>query len=143
RVLGIPSRIIVGFQPGERQHGTDAGRTVFEVTTHDLHAWPELFFEGLGWVAFEPTPSRGAVPAYANPVLEGVPSLGEGGGGPAGPVEVAPPRAPEVVDGPTVAGWLTSADLSGLFALGAVALLAVVLVLVPAGLRALVRVRRV
>lgn len=142
RVLSIPSRIIVGFQPGSREHGLDAGRTLYSVSTHDLHAWPELFFDGLGWVAFEPTPSRGAVPAYANPVTEGVPAVGQGGGGPSGPVEVPPPLAPQVVDGPTEAGWLTSADTSGLFALGAVALLAVVLALLPAGVRALVRARR-
>ena len=24
------------------------------------HAWPEVWFEGVGWVPFEPTPGRGA-----------------------------------------------------------------------------------
>jgi hypothetical protein len=24
---------------------------------HDMHAWPELYFQGIGWVRFEPTPS--------------------------------------------------------------------------------------
>ncbi|GAB4099076.1 DUF3488 and transglutaminase-like domain-containing protein [Sinomonas halotolerans] len=70
RTLGIPSRIAVGFAPG-----TATGRTVavpgagelpeFAVDGGDAHAWPELYFEGLGWVPFEPTPSRGVVPDYA------------------------------------------------------------------------------
>ncbi|MCU1438617.1 MAG: transglutaminase protein [Naasia sp.] len=61
RTLGIPARIAVGYQPGDRRI-QEAG--VFEVTSHDLHAWPELFFEGAGWVRFEPTPGRGDVPRW-------------------------------------------------------------------------------
>jgi hypothetical protein len=30
----------------------------------DAHAWPELYFEGVGWTRFEPTPSRGVAPSY-------------------------------------------------------------------------------
>ncbi|MEK8170382.1 transglutaminase-like domain-containing protein [Streptomyces sp. M19] len=30
----------------------------------DAHAWPELYFEGVGWTRFEPTPSRGSQPDY-------------------------------------------------------------------------------
>ena len=37
----------------------------YEVDARDAHAWPELYFQGLGWVPFEPTPSRGVVPDYA------------------------------------------------------------------------------
>jgi transglutaminase-like putative cysteine protease len=61
RDLGIPARIAVGYQPGDRRI-QQAG--VFEVTSHDLHAWPELYFEGAGWVRFEPTPGRGDVPRW-------------------------------------------------------------------------------
>jgi hypothetical protein len=61
RLEGIPSRIVVGYQPGQQQNGTDLRR----VSSDDLHAWPELYFDGIGWVRFEPTPGRGAVPAYA------------------------------------------------------------------------------
>ncbi|WP_286279250.1 transglutaminase-like domain-containing protein [Naasia aerilata] len=61
RTLGIPARIAVGYQPGERRINQPG---VFEVTSHDLHAWPELYFEGAGWVRFEPTPGRGDVPRY-------------------------------------------------------------------------------
>jgi len=65
RVLGIPSRVAVGFQPG--QATLKNGQTVFAVSTHDLHAWPELFFKGIGWLRFEPTPSRGELPSYSDP----------------------------------------------------------------------------
>lgn len=69
RELGIPSRIAVGYAPGQRTAETMvlAGQDLngFQVVGRDAHAWPELYFEGLGWVPFEPTPSRGAVPSYA------------------------------------------------------------------------------
>lgn len=69
RELGIPSRIAVGYAPGERTTETSVvnGQTLlgYQVAGRDAHAWPELYFEGLGWVPFEPTPSRGAVPSYA------------------------------------------------------------------------------
>lgn len=71
RTLGIPARIAVGFLPGSRNPDVPSE---FVVSTDDLHAWPELHFDGLGWVRFEPTPSRGAVPAYAS---EDVPAPGE------------------------------------------------------------------
>lgn len=69
RELGIPSRIAVGYAPGTRTASVselDGEKLLgYEATGADAHAWPELYFEGLGWVPFEPTPSRGNVPAYA------------------------------------------------------------------------------
>lgn len=62
RVLDIPSRVVVGYQPGVREDGNSSR---FDVTSNDLHAWPELYFDGIGWTRFEPTPGRGDVPAYA------------------------------------------------------------------------------
>jgi transglutaminase-like putative cysteine protease len=61
RVLNIPARVAVGFLvPQQIAPGT------FEYTSYDLHAWPELFFPGSGWVRFEPTPAGRAegVPGY-------------------------------------------------------------------------------
>ena len=55
RLLGIPARVAVGFQPGTPET-LDDGTVRWTVTTHDLHAWPELYFEGVGWLRFEPTP---------------------------------------------------------------------------------------
>ena len=60
RALGIPSRVVVGFLQPDRREG-DA----WVLTSHDVHSWPELYFSGVGWVRFEPTPGRGApIPAW-------------------------------------------------------------------------------
>lgn len=66
RTLGIPSRIGIGYLPGTVA-GARNGQTLFEVTSDELHAWPELYFAGVGWVQFEPTVSRGSLPAYTIP----------------------------------------------------------------------------
>ncbi len=55
RDQGIPARVAVGFAPGQRQPNGS-----YVVGAHDAHAWPELYFQGVGWVRFEPTPSSGA-----------------------------------------------------------------------------------
>ncbi|GLI28637.1 transglutaminase [Agromyces rhizosphaerae] len=65
REAGIPSRISLGYTAGSRGTGTLAGEARYDVDTHDLHAWPELYFEGIGWMPFEPTPGRGTVPEYS------------------------------------------------------------------------------
>ena len=50
RSLGIPARMAVGFAEGEpRPDGS------FNVRKLDAHAWPEVYFPGVGWVEFEPT----------------------------------------------------------------------------------------
>jgi transglutaminase-like putative cysteine protease len=51
RLLGIPSRVAVGYTAG-----TPAGHGLWKVTTADAHAWPELYFPTIGWTRFEPTP---------------------------------------------------------------------------------------
>jgi transglutaminase-like putative cysteine protease len=51
RLIGIPSRVAYGFTSG-----TSIGADEWLVTTHDAHAWPELYFQGAGWLRFEPTP---------------------------------------------------------------------------------------
>ncbi|MCX4968808.1 DUF3488 and transglutaminase-like domain-containing protein [Streptomyces sp. NBC_00654] len=62
RTLGIPARVAVGFTPGTFQ--ADGASSV---GLRDAHAWPELYFEGVGWTRFEPTPTRGSAPAYTRP----------------------------------------------------------------------------
>jgi transglutaminase-like putative cysteine protease len=60
RQLGIPSRVVVGFLRAER-----AQEGVWEFRGDDMHSWPELYFDGVGWIRFEPTPqsvSRDAPP---------------------------------------------------------------------------------
>jgi transglutaminase-like putative cysteine protease len=53
RALGIPAVVAEGYTPGTLIPGTDE----YQVNTHDAHAWPMLYFDGVGWVQFEPTPS--------------------------------------------------------------------------------------
>ncbi|PFG42839.1 transglutaminase superfamily protein [Isoptericola jiangsuensis] len=71
RTLGIPARLGVGFLPGEAVEAPtqDDDTQVFQVTGQDSHAWPELYFAGVGWVRFEPTPSvqTGPPPEYTEP----------------------------------------------------------------------------
>jgi len=55
RSLGIPARMAVGFAQGERNGDS------FIVRRLDAHAWPEVFFPGVGWVEFEPTGSQPAL----------------------------------------------------------------------------------
>lgn len=54
RTLGIPARVAVGFTPG------NFNGERYSVLGKNAHAWPEVWFDGLGWVPFEPTPGRGA-----------------------------------------------------------------------------------
>lgn len=51
RYNGLPTRVVVGFAPGE-----DVGNGVRSVRGEDALAWAEVYFDGLGWVAFSPTP---------------------------------------------------------------------------------------
>jgi transglutaminase-like putative cysteine protease len=76
RYLGIPSRIAVGYMPGRPTQELPRGQAVYSVTTRSLHAWPELYIEGYGWIGFEPTPGRapGEEPAPVETAEPGLPS---------------------------------------------------------------------
>lgn len=78
RVAGIPSRVNVGFTPGQQ-----ISDDTWLVSTHDAHAWPELYFSGVGWVPFEPTPrSDGTTPPPSYADADELPEVA--GTGPAG-----------------------------------------------------------
>jgi hypothetical protein len=77
RSLGIPSRLAVGFAQGERIVPIIPGQapgaeitppevaegltSTYVVRQRDAHAWPEVYFPGVGWVEFEPTVSQDAL----------------------------------------------------------------------------------
>jgi transglutaminase-like putative cysteine protease len=63
RSVGIPARIALGYAQGEFQETT----TEYIVRQRDAHAWPEVYFSGLGWVEFEPTAGQ---PELARPLGE-------------------------------------------------------------------------
>lgn len=125
RLQGIPARMAIGFTPGTR----DGDEWV--VTTHNMHSWPELYFEDLGWVPFEPTKSVAGPPGYTDPDIEPTSApTASGSVSPAAPS--APPTIPvEPTDEPTVsptpstessdnanlAGWLLLLGVAVLLAL--------------------------
>ncbi len=51
RAAGVPARLVVGYAQGE----FDEQFNEFHIRSMDIHAWPEVFFPGYGWVVFEPT----------------------------------------------------------------------------------------
>jgi transglutaminase-like putative cysteine protease len=59
RELGIPARVAVGFTPGVPADPAAVGTgqpVTYTVSLANAHAWPEVYFPGYGWIAFEPTP---------------------------------------------------------------------------------------
>jgi transglutaminase-like putative cysteine protease len=148
RMVGIPSRVAIGYtggvQVGDR----------WEVGTNDSHSWPELYFEGVGWLPFEPTPSGAAgqgsarVPAYAEPRPTPTPGTSSTPTPGATSSSADEPQSPtarrnirELDREGTVAPPDDSMPLIGKIGIGAAAL--VLVLLIPAGLRLITRNRRV
>jgi transglutaminase-like putative cysteine protease len=146
RSLQIPSRVAVGFlQPTQGVNGD------WVYSAHDLHAWPELYFQGSGWVRFEPTPAVRATttPAYTRePITKpGGPKKSQGPG--AGGKTATDPTASQSVQKPHDQSGSSSSTGSGshvpwlqlLIGLVVVGLLSA-LALVPRSLRRSRRSRR-
>ena len=50
RAEGLPARYVQGYiLSADKQRN-------YTVTSANAHAWPEVYFEGKGWISFEPTP---------------------------------------------------------------------------------------
>ncbi len=96
RDAGYPTRVSVGFLPGSADTDED-GNFTYTVTGKDAHAWPEVYFENHGWVAFEPTPREDGLaiaPAYTQPPYNLAGPNGNGAtlppdAGPIGPNDVS------------------------------------------------------
>ncbi|MEZ0164071.1 transglutaminaseTgpA domain-containing protein [Kineococcus sp. LSe6-4] len=96
RSLGIPARVAIGFLPGrERQAGRAGDLSQWRISAQDAHAWPELFFEGVGWVRFEPTPATrtGQSPGYSVPQVAPAPPVQGQTGATPPPAATAAPSA--------------------------------------------------
>lgn len=65
RTLGMPSRIVVGYLPGTATGDIVDRQAVFSVASGQLHAWPEVYFDGIGWIAFEPTNGLGVPTGFS------------------------------------------------------------------------------
>jgi transglutaminase-like putative cysteine protease len=139
RSLGIPSRVAVGFLRPEAQ-GDD-----YVYSAHDLHAWPEMYFGGVGWIRFEPTPQArtgGVVPGYTTQqVPQAAPSDTASSVPSAAPTVNPVDRSAEQQATEEAAGAGSSAGRTVLLCVLGVLLLGATL-LAPRALRSLVRRRR-
>jgi transglutaminase-like putative cysteine protease len=147
RTLGIPSRIAVGFLPGTLTHVGKSKTAVYQVSSSNLHAWPELFFKGVGWVRFEPTPSKGFEPNF--PSAPGLDSTGQPTGTSSDvatsvptSTPVAAPKLPNQGNDPkpSALGTSQAAPATGFGTLGGLGIL--VVLAAPAIIRISIRRRR-
>ncbi len=51
RAAGIPARVVVGYQGGERHPDNN----YWLIRQYDAHAWAEVWLQGQGWVRVDPT----------------------------------------------------------------------------------------
>ena len=73
RSLGIPARLAVGFAQGERSEENEE----YTIRKENAHAWPEVYFPGIGWVEFEPTGNQLALNRPVPPDPETQPNVGD------------------------------------------------------------------
>jgi len=143
RTLGVPSRVAVGFTAGsdEGEHRS--------VSTADAHAWVEVWFDGLGWTVFDPTPladGRAIVPPYVEQArardLDGAADV-DAGDPSAGAVPSAAPLAgPDPADFGTPVPGAPAAEAGGFPFWPVVVLVLGGLALAPTLLRRRERARR-
>jgi hypothetical protein len=145
RAAGMPARVALGYTPGTVQE--DGSRLI---TSDDAHAWVEVYFYDLGWVPFDPTPidvdRRAELPWAPRVTVEDLPEQA-----PAAP-ELSPedlalldpvvPLGPDLGASDATAVDATDAGERSWPARAGVALLAAVVLALPAGLRLLQRRRR-
>ena len=74
RMAGIPARVATGFSPGS--FNRDSGE--YRVRDLDAHSWVEVWFTGIGWVPFDPTPA--ASPAESQSTAAAASAAGTGAG---------------------------------------------------------------
>jgi transglutaminase-like putative cysteine protease len=67
RYLGIPARVAAGFTSGTY----DGEKRRFTVTDHNAHTWVEVWFQGWGWLPFDPTPARGELSGQVSSASSG------------------------------------------------------------------------
>jgi transglutaminase-like putative cysteine protease len=75
RMVGIPVRVVAGFSPGS--YNRDTGE--FRVRDLDAHSWVEVYFTGIGWVPFDPTPAIAPADSQSSGVLATSAARGDAG----------------------------------------------------------------
>jgi transglutaminase-like putative cysteine protease len=107
RSLGIPTRLVSGFGPGNY----DTGVSAYIVRSEDAHNWVEVYFPTYGWIQFEPTHDTSG--AY-NPIPRGGSALNTcqrdlgcdtpGGSGPSGAASPPAGKGAFGIDAPGTGG---------------------------------------
>ncbi len=64
RVAYLPARLVVGYSRGTY----DAANDRYVITEANAHSWPEIYFDGIGWVPFEPTSGLKEIDHPQNPL---------------------------------------------------------------------------
>jgi transglutaminase-like putative cysteine protease len=124
RTLGYPTRVVVGY----KLTANDAGqsRALEFVTSASYHAWVEVRFNGLGWVAYDPTPATGTTAPPTPGATTGSPDTvtPSGGAEQRTPRELGPSEADLAdLDG---SGWLRTAAIVAAVVGGAALVVALV-----------------
>ncbi|WP_181905769.1 transglutaminaseTgpA domain-containing protein [Microbacterium bovistercoris] len=113
RSMDMPVRIVVGYLPGRPTDDRRDERTVYQVDSDQLHSWPEVHFEGIGWVPFEPTATLG-VPTEFSAASSGGDDLPEAERPTTAPTAAPSSAAPEELRDPDAqnggTGGLRTAD---------------------------------
>ncbi|MFC4909792.1 DUF3488 and transglutaminase-like domain-containing protein [Actinomadura gamaensis] len=65
RTIGLPTRVVVGFSGGTPANGT------VEYKSGDVTVWPEVKFDGIGWMRFNPLPESATKSKRNNAVAAG------------------------------------------------------------------------
>lgn len=58
RSVGIPARWATGYATGEKAFERETNQVTYTILQRHAHAWPEVYFPGIGWIEFEPTVSQ-------------------------------------------------------------------------------------
>jgi protein-glutamine gamma-glutamyltransferase len=77
RMAGVPTRVVTGFTSGS----LDTKTREYVVRDLDAHSWVEVWYRGIGWVTFDPTPAD-APPRSQPDEADGSPSAGASAGAP-------------------------------------------------------------
>lgn len=56
RYMGVPARYVTGFTVGGDNCAETSDGYKYTVVQKNLHAWVEVYFDGIGWIPYDPTP---------------------------------------------------------------------------------------
>jgi protein-glutamine gamma-glutamyltransferase len=111
RMGGVPARVATGFTSGSLDEKTRE----WVVRDLDAHSWVEVYYGGIGWETFDPTPADAPPRAQPN---EGNPTGGPGStSGPpdlGGDIPADPGRRALVAEPGTPWGWIAAAAVAAL-----------------------------